>query len=116
MSHLGNSGINQTKMSCKTDGAACKMDGILQAQSLGMLYVPRVTPAARIAPANQETLKRPVTTARSRGQVSSARSYEAPETAKGIPVPRTRQDARNMPTSFLSAKPMYSWEFSTLLM
>ena len=62
------------KVSCSRDGSICNNDGILQDQSSGLEKVPRVTPAAIIAPAYQLSLKSPLRTAEWRGKVSSAMS------------------------------------------
>ena len=66
-SHRGDSGMNQMNVSWSMDGAICNRDGIRQAQSFGMEKVPRVTPAAMIAPMYQLSLKRPLSTAVCRG-------------------------------------------------
>ena len=66
-SHRGDSGMNQMNVSWSKDGAICSRDGILHAQSFGMENVPRVTPAAMIAPTYQLSLKRPLSTAVWRG-------------------------------------------------
>lgn len=86
------------KVSCRREGAAWRMDGMRHAQLLGIEWVPRVMPAARMAPINQDTLNRPVTIARSRGYVNSATSCDAPDTAQEIPMPITKREAMNMPT------------------
>lgn len=53
MSHLGDSGRNQTVDSCMMLGAICRREGILHDHVLGMTRVPYVIHAAAIAPRNQ---------------------------------------------------------------
>ena len=88
-------------MSCSSDGAIWTKEGIRQAHVSARLYVPRVVPAAMMAPTYQDSLNRPFNTPASFGYASSAMSEEAPEIQKGIPIPRMRRATRNMPTDRL---------------
>ena len=85
-------------MSCSDEGKSCNKDGNRQLQLLSQEYVPRVMPAAKIAPAYQLSLKRPVITDRSFGYVSSAMSWDAPLIPYTIPMPRMILATRNMAT------------------
>jgi len=113
------SGMNQMKASWRRDGAIWRSVGIFHAQLSGLLNVPRVTPAAIIAPAYQDyptlvfkggewpqdiitSLNKPFITDVWLGYTSSAMSIEAPPIANGIPRPRMKREARNMPMSFES--------------
>lgn len=96
--YRGDSGTNQIKVSCSNDGAIWTKEGILQAHVSWRLYVPRVVPAAMMAPTYQDSLKRPFRTPASFGYASSAISEDAPEIQKGMPIPRRRRATRNMPT------------------
>ena len=51
ISHRGLSGTNQMNVKLKRAGTSWMSEGIRQAQVFGIEYVPRVTPAATIAPA-----------------------------------------------------------------
>lgn len=96
--YRGDSGTNQIKVSCNIDGAIWTKEGILQAHVSWRLYVPKVVPAAMMAPTYQDSLKRPFNTPASFGYASSAMSEEAPEIQNGIPIPRRRRATRNMAT------------------
>lgn len=85
-------------MSCSVDGSSWSSDGRRQLQLLSQENVPRVTPAAMMAPAYQLSLNRPVMTDRSLGYASSAMSWEAPLMAYTIPMPRMMRATRNMAT------------------
>jgi hypothetical protein len=112
--------MNQMKVTWSKDGTICRSDGICrakgssqlgvsdiilgsilwshtrQAQSLFIENVPRVHPAAIIAPTYQLSLKRPLRTAVCRGYVSSAMSCDAPLIQNGMPIPRRIRATRNM--------------------
>lgn len=87
----GDSGTNHMKVICRMLGANCKQEGIRQLQLDVIAKVPRVTPAATIAPrysvsnkypeesqndspTNQEALNKDPRTARSFGWDNSGRS------------------------------------------
>lgn len=54
--YRGDSGKNQIKMICNKLGPICRADGIRHPQVEFIENVPRVTPAATMAPINQEAL------------------------------------------------------------
>lgn len=58
---------HKMKVTCKNEGMACSKDGILQDQFDGTCCVPKVMPAARMAPTNQHALNMEVRTGRSLG-------------------------------------------------
>src|SRR3569833_2452815 len=97
-SQRGDSGTNQMNVSCSKDGVAWTRDGMRHDHSSGREKVPSVTPAAMMAPAYQDSLNSPFRMPASRGYASSAISCDAPEMQKGIPMPRSRRDTRNMAT------------------
>ena len=80
-------------------GQICNMDGIRQPQFEGIANVPRVTPAATIAPINHDELNKDPICARSFGCASSPIIDDAATIAKGIPKPRRNRPITNIATN-----------------
>ena len=96
--YLGDSGKNQMKINWRALGQTCKMEGILHPQLVGIAKVPRVTPAATMAPMNQDELNRDPIRARSFGYASSPIIDDAATIAKGIPKPKRNRAMTNIAT------------------
>lgn len=96
-------------MSWVNEGRACSSDGIRHDQVLAMANVPRLTPAATIAPIYHEQLNSDVRMGRSFGCDNSPISDDAPTMANGIPSPRIIRDITNIATTpYMSVNGMHT--------
>ena len=86
------------KTSWRAVGNNCNALGILHDHELLMANVPKVHPAAAIAPTSALVVNNDVKMGRSFGYDNSPMIDEAPTTENGIPIPSTILPRTNIPT------------------